>query len=357
MKNSIFKSFLAIILFLFVACSSTNRMTMGITMPAQVSIAADVAHIGIINRSVASEKNKTLDKIDKILSLEGLNLDKEGAENTLLGLQYELDRGNRFKTIKIIDGQEDIKKGLGVFPAALSWEIVEELCKKNKVDILFSLEFYDTDTAVDYEMTKVKLPYNLGILAEVPGHRIELNTIIKNGWRVYDPASRTIVDEYISNDQVLSKGEGLNPIKALEAIIGRKEAVLSRSTMLGTTYALFIEPEHIRIARDYFVRGSDNFVVAKRRAQAGNWQGAADLWKQDLNHPKRKIAGRACYNMAIINEINGDLEGAIDWASKSYSDYGTRNALPYINILRNRVIEKQVLENQLSKLNFNELGL
>lgn len=349
MKNFGVRLLLVMILFSFMACSSTNRLTMGITQPAQVSIPSDVAHIGIINRSIASEKNSALDKIDKILSLEGLNLDKEGAQKAISGLRYELDRGNRFETVKVIEGQKNFEKGLGVFPAALSWEIVDQICKENGVDVLFSLEFYDTDTAADYEMTMVRVPNNLGIVAEVPGHRIKLNTVIKNGWRVYDPADRTIVDEYISNDQVFSKGEGINPIKALEAIIGRKEAVLDISSHLGTNYALYTKPERIRIARDYFVKGSSNFKIAKRRALTGNWDGAAELWNSELNNPKLKVAGRAYYNMAISNEINGNLNQAIEFASKAYTDYGNKEGLRYVNILKRRVVNQQELNRQLAK--------
>ena len=349
MKNLVFKSLLTFASISIIACSSTNRLTMGVTQPAQVSIPSDVASIGIINRSSASENNRILDKIDKILSLEGLNLDKEGAVNAISGLRYELERGNRFEVVKIIEGQKDFEKGLGVFPAALSWEIVDQICKENGVDVLFSLEFYDTDTAADYEMTTVRIPNDLGIVAEIPGHRIKLNTVIKNGWRVYDPADRTIVDQYVSNDQVFSKGEGINPVKALEAIVNRKEAVLSVSSDLGTNYALFTKPEHIRIARDYFVKGSNNFEIAKRRAQTGNWDGAAELWNSELNNPKSKIAGRAFYNMAISNEINGNLNKAIEFASKAYTDYGNKEALSYVNILKRRVVSQQELDRQLAK--------
>lgn len=349
MKSRIHILTLFTLSFLFMACSATNRMTMGVTQPAQVPIDADVLKIGIINRSVASEKNQTIDKIDKIISLEGLHLDKEGAENAILGLQQELERGNRFETIERLEGQAEFEKGLGVFPAALSWEIVEKICADNEVDILFSLEFYDTDTAVDYEMAMVNIPNNLGIKAAVPGHRIQLNTVLKNGWRVYDPAGRRIVDEYISNDHVVSVGEGINPVRALEAIIGRKEAVLQVSSNLGSTYGRFTKPERIRVARDYFVRGSTNFKVAKRRAQTGNWDSAAELWNAELDSPKRKVAGRAYYNMAISNEINGDLDKAIEFASRSYSDYGTREALRYVNMLKRRVIYQQELERQLAR--------
>jgi len=47
--------------------------------------------------------------------------------------------------------------------------------------------------------------------------------------------------------------------------------------------------------------------------------------------------------MAIIYEINGDLNSAIDWASKAYTDYKDRNALRYIRILENRVAKNQIL--------------
>ena len=349
MKNSSIFFLIISMSFLFVACSSTNRLTMGITLPAQIPLTSNVANIGIINRSEASEKNKVLDQIDKVLSLEGLNLDKEGADKVLTGLLYELERGNRFETVQIIDSPKDVQKGLGVFPAALSWEIVKRICEENGVDVLFSLEFYDTDTAADYQMTMVKIPNNLGIIAEVPGHRIKLNTIIKNGWRVYDPANRIIVDEFISNDKVFSMGEGINPVKALEAVVGRKEAVMNISSNLGTNYALFTKPERIRIARDYFVRGSDNFKIAKRRALTGNWDGAAELWSAELNNPKSKIAGRAFYNMAISNEINGNLDQAMEFASKAYTDYGTNQALRYVNMLKGRIVNQQELNRQLAK--------
>jgi hypothetical protein len=50
--------------------------------------------------------------------------------------------------------------------------------------------------------------------------------------------------------------------------------------------------------------------------------------------------------MAIISEINGDLNAAVEWASKAYADYRDRRALRYINILNNRMARLEVLELQ-----------
>lgn len=334
---------------LFASCSSTNSLTMGVVEPARVPIPPDVLRVGIINRSIPSEGNSTLDKIDKILTLEGLNLDKEGAEASVTGLKDELSRINRFEKIVIIDSIEVQRKGLGIFPAALSWDDIEQICEAHDVDILFSLELYDTNTSVDYLPTTVSLPNSFGIKADIPGHRVTLHTALKNGWRVYDPQSKLVLDEFMYNKEIVSVGEGINPMRAIEAVVGRKEAVMELSSGLGNLYALKIRPLRKRVTRNYFVRGTNNFEIGQRRAQAGDWNGAADLWEQELNNPDGKIAGRACYNMAIINEINGDLDKAMEFASKSYTDYNTRDALRYINILKYRLAEKRELNNQLSR--------
>ncbi len=322
---------------------------MGVVEPARIYLSDDITKVGIINRSIPSEKNKAIDKIDQILSLEGLNMDREGAGSAITGLSDELMRDSRFEVVEIIEDIEVQRKGLGIFPAALSWTDVENICREKGVDILFSLELYDTDSQASYESKMVVIPNSLGIKAEVPGHRVTINTLIKNGWRVYDPLNKRILDEYVSNDQIASIGEGINPVKAVEAVIGRKEAVIQVSNEIGATYGLNIKPLKRRVSRDYFVRGTDNFVVAKRRAQTGDWDGAAKLWEQELNNVKSKVAGRAYYNMAIINEINGNLEKAMDCASKSYSDYNNKEALYYVNLLKRRMAENRELDRQLSK--------
>ncbi len=353
MKN-LFQLFTLIALLLFLgACSATNRLTMGVTEPARIPLDSDITKIGIINRSIPSEGNKVVDEIDKILSLEGKNLDKEGAEAAIRGLADELTRGERFDKVEIITAIDSQRKGLGVFPAALPWDTVEQICKEYDVDILFSLEFYDTDTTADYELSMVTIPNNLGIDAKVPGHKVQLNTVIKNGWRIYDPVGSVLLDEYVSKNYLTSRGAGINPVKAIEAVIGRKEGVQEISSNLGNQYGLQTKPLRRRVARDYFVRGTDNFSIARRRAQTGDWNGAADLWEREINHPKMKVAGRAYYNMAIINEINGNLEKAIEWASKAYADYGNNLALGYVNILKRRVVDQRQLNNQLSSLNFD----
>ncbi|MCP4976556.1 MAG: hypothetical protein GY931_10380 [Maribacter sp.] len=334
---------------LFVGCSATNNLTMSAVEPAPITLSKNVTRIGIINRSLPSEGNKTADKIDKILSAEGLNLDKHGSEAAILALKDQLSRNEAIEEIVIIEDKAQLQKGLSVFPSTLTWNEIEILCEENKVDAIFSLAFYDTDTKVSYRATMMEIPNDLGVKVSVPAHELTLNTLIENGWRVYDPYNNRVADELTFSDHVVATGNGINPIKAYEAIVGRKEAILHQSKYMGMDYARRLLPYKHRVNRDYFVRGTDNFKIAQRRAQAGDWDGAAVLWHQETTNQDPKVAGRACFNMAISNEINGNLDEAMQWASKSYTDYNNNYALGYLNTLKYRARQKAVLNQQLSK--------
>jgi hypothetical protein len=348
MKNQNLLAICFGLVLLISSCSATNQLTMGALEPAPVHIPNDVSNIGIINRSLPSKGNRTLDQIDKILSAEGLELDKKGAEAAVTALKDELQQHDSFEEVKILS-DADVSKGLGVFPATLSWEKIGSLCQTHNVDAIFSLAFYDTDTKASYAMSTMQLPNSIGVDVPIPAHEVRLQTLVKNGWRIYYPKEKRIVDQFVFNEGLTSMGKGINPIKAVEAIANRNEGVVELSKNMGSAYALRLLPFRTRISRNYYVRGTDNFIIAKRRAQTGDWDGAAVLWEKEINNPNRKIAGRAHYNMAIINEINGNLREAMDWASKSYTDYRDRNALRYLNTLKYRFAQNEALEQQVSR--------
>ena len=53
--------------------------------------------------------------------------------------------------------------------------------------------------------------------------------------------------------------------------------------------------------------------------------------------------------MGIINEINGDLDAAVEWTSKSYTDYKNKLALRYLNVLKYRIERNRQLQQQLKE--------
>ncbi|WP_242202806.1 DUF6340 family protein [Aestuariivivens insulae] len=332
------------VVFVLVSCASTNRLTLSVTEPAPITIPKNITRIGILNRFNNAPKN-VINRIDEVFSAEGKNFDTDASNKVIEGLTDVLKQQNRFDIVTITDATL-ATDNTGTFPLALSWDTAETLCKTNNVDAIYVLSYFDTDSKISYSTKQAFTQNVLGVKIPVLEHHATANTLIKGGFKIYDPTNQLILDVFPFSKGVTTSGKGINPAKALEALKMRKDLVMDASRLIGEHYALGIEPYKIRVARDYFVKGTEQFEIAKRKAQTGNWDGAALHWERELTNSKSKIAGRACYNMAIINEINGNLDTAIEWASKAYSDYNNKEALRYLNILKYRVSQNQRLAQQ-----------
>jgi hypothetical protein len=331
-------------LLVLVSCK-TNELYINVLQPAPVTLSSEIKKIGIINRSIPTDETKLVDAIDKALSLEGEDLDEVGAQESIRGLADELSNNDRFTEVKVLDNLDFRASRIGILPPALKSGLVDSVCTVTGTDALFALERFDTDTRLDYSTPKGKIETPLGNIPVI-GLKVSMETIIKTGWRIYGMSNTGIVDEFSFAESLVFTGEGINPVAAIAALKGRKEAVREVSRNAGYSYALRILPFRLRVTRDYFVKGTDNFKLAKRKAQTGKWDEAGQLWESETGNPKMKIAGRACYNMAIINEINGFLDDALGWAQKAYEDYRIRFALRYIRILENRKYNDELLKIQ-----------
>ena len=341
MKNC----FYLLILAACYSCSSTNTMSLSVQQPAPVSLPANIKNVAIVHRSKAADENKALDNMHKALSLESTAMVEAGAKSSVSGLYDEIIKNNRFEQVKMLTELDLRSFGAGVFPSMLSWDTVERICRDNHTDVLFSLEFFDTDSKISYAAVPVTIQTGIVNVPAVE-QQVTMLTNVKTGWRIYDPSTHTILDEYMMAKDLRFTGRGINPAVAASALIGRKEAVKQVANDAGQNYAYRILPYWIRVSRYYYSGGNESFKIANRMAQTGNWDGAGKIWEAETKNPDPVLAGRGCYNMAIIREINGDLDGAIGWAQKAWENYQTRYALQYVNILRNRKTENAVLRNQ-----------
>jgi hypothetical protein len=340
------KTILLIMLILPVLAScKTNQLFLNVIEPAPVTVPSYVKIIGVINRSMPTEETKVFDALEKVFTLEGVDLDKDGASEAISGLSDELMGNKRFAEVKTLNDIDFRTSALEGFPTPLSWEIVSQICSETSTDALFSLEKFDTDTHVSYAANKVDIQTPIG---NIPGieHEADMQTQVKTGWRIYDPASKNILDEYVYEESIQSTGRGINPLVAAQALSGRKDAVRQVSNKAGQGYAFRLLPYKISVSRDYFVKGSNNFKTAKRKAQIGLWDEAGELWKKETGNSSSKIAGRAAYNMAIISEINGDVDAALVWAQKAWGDFNIKLARNYVNILQNRKNKNNLLREQ-----------
>ncbi len=330
------------------SCVSTNKVHISVLEPSPVHLPDYAKKTAIINRSETDPRNRVFDVADKVFSLESAELDKAGAAASIDGLQFTLRQNDRFTDVLPVQETFYRQSVSGVFPAPLGWTDIDNIAHHSGAELLFSLEVFDTESKINYATGSKTLNTPLGKVPMVE-HIATMVTRVRTGWRIYAPRERQLLDEYIMHHTLSFEGRGINPAAALAAMLERKEAVKNTGNRAGEAYGQRISPYYRRVSRDYYVRGSDALKTAKRRAQGGNWSGAADLWEQETGSTKAKTAGRACYNMAIINEINGNIDAAIGWAQKAYEDYNIRLALQYIKILENRKINNNILADQVKR--------
>jgi Family of unknown function (DUF6340) len=96
-----------------------------------VTISPEIKTVGIIDRSTPTDQTKSLDALDKWLSLEGADLDSIGTLEAIKGVTQELAVNDRFNEVKLLSGLKFKTTSLGGLPVPLTWEQVEDICRDN----------------------------------------------------------------------------------------------------------------------------------------------------------------------------------------------------------------------------------
>lgn len=333
---------------LVVSCGVTHQIPVSTLEPAKVDLANEIKRIGIINESLISEEAYESGELETYVSITDQQLAIAGTEAAIKGLSDELAKDPRFDTILVLDMASEERISMEAIGEAgqIPWQSMIRLCQQYEVDALFALAHYDTETQISLKKTKVEKKDLIRDKVLIKGHEITLETLIENGWRIYDPFNRIVLDQIVLNDHVVSKAKGEDPFHALQSIEDRRDSFLLKSKKNGIDFGLRLQPQKQIEYREYFAKGTDNMVTANELALSDKWKAASELWEKDMSHPNDKIRSRAYYNMAVANELHGDLESALNWAMQSYDIHSSKMAERYVEVLNHRISNNRLIEEQ-----------
>ena len=174
-----------------------------------------------------------------------------------------------------------------------------------------------------------------------------LTMSVESGWRIYDVKKKYIIDENKFTEIKDFTAWG-NSSEAAQLHLPSKRRVIQESGLFaGKQYGFRISPMWIKVRRTYYTGKSDDLKLAKSHVKTRDWDAAIDIWKDLVDNPDDKIARRAAYNMAIVSEIKGGLDTAIEWANKA-KKLGEKKADSYINTLQRRKLDEEKLKQQLN---------
>jgi hypothetical protein len=341
------QNLLFIVLFLAFTACKTTYVTVQVLKPAPITIPSKINNLVFVNRSLPAKSERFKNILEGAITGEAVLADRRGAEECIRGVMNQLSQSPRYKAVN--PSNVDLRgTGTREFPPLLEWKFVEDICKQNNADALITLETFDSNNAVKMGERQVE---------KKDGDRVvkytefiaTLDVQIETGWRIYFPAEKRIVDQNIYSDGRSWSSTNQAKKRAEEGLPFLDNAIAQAGYYAGEQYAYRISPMWISVSRYYYRKGSNDFESADRFGKTGDWDSAAKIWIKHVNDSDPKIAGNACYNMALAEELEGNLDQALDWARQSYTKYNNKKGRYYANILQQRIYDQSKLDEQMQK--------
>lgn len=346
-KNHFYHTFFLLLLGL-VSC--TRNTTLRVLQPAQLTLPEHITTVAIVDRSKPS--NGWSNFFEGLLTGEQIGQDRKSRQTAVQGLTNALTRTPRFQ-VKSTGIEMTGSKAGGRMPPALDWQEVEKICKDYGSNALVTIESFDSDnsrSARPYTETKKD---KTGKKYTVTSYTSQQRTSVRIGWRLYDPKTKIIVDEYVTDDYLERTGRGSTERAALNNLPSQLDVTRDVAFNVGIEYGARIAPIYVNVSRAYYSKAKgykSQMKTAARHLADRDIEKATELWKRVMaqaGSSNKKAAGRAAYNMAVASEINGNLDLALEWAQKSWTEFGNKKAREYINIIKQRQNDVRKVNSQM----------
>lgn len=312
---------IAVLLIALTGCSKYALVSFNYPLPPQTGMPENIKTIALANRSLVKKEDKAGKIIESVLSGEIEVSDRKASDMCLTGVS---DRLNGYDKFNCVTASEHLLIGSGTreIPAPLDWDKVSEICDDSDADALLVLEMFDSNSDM-FALPKILVP------RPQPGDERTYN--VKMYWRLYDPYRKRIIDQYECTRQLTFVSDGSTLTVPPKALHG---AAYSG----GEEYIERFLPGYFIVDRLVYKKGKGvdkhTFETAYRHVETDDWEGAADTWEEIIKREDYENTGRAYLNLAVYFEQTGNIDEAIRYARKAYTEYGIKHARDYEIALR-----------------------
>ncbi|VBB43321.1 conserved hypothetical protein [uncultured Paludibacter sp.] len=326
--------------------SCTSKMyftTLDVLKPAEVTFPLDINNVVIVNNSVPQPSNTghlttTLygNKTNETLQFDS------AAIFITAGLRDALNTKSFFNGVELSLSNQNTTNNYN-YINKLSMERVKTLCKMYNVDAVVSLN-------------KVQLTDNISeFYTEEGSFYNELDVKVKTDWTMYYPDKKNTNIQFV--DSFLWTSDNYDRMKARDELPKRYNALVDATILTGSNIADRMIPRWEKEDRYFFCPKDKLMLQAMDSVPLRKWDKAIELWKTAAEtSTKNKIKYQAYNNIAIANEIIGNMDEAVNYAKKALDTYsmipyssdkdGYQLITYYQNIV-NRREEMKLLKKQL----------
>lgn len=304
------------------ACTSTFSTT--VMHPGEIAIPRDMDSIIIIDRTKSVKKGTKVGKVvEGIFTGEPIGGDVYGVDKTMIYLLQVLHKNER---VTLVHG-EPIEvlniNGTLEYEIPIRSEVIDSFAKKYGADGVISLEFFDSDKTYVGN-----------------GQPNNTASFVRTYWRLYFPNDHSIIDE-------MSLSTYGNSNYQYSGIIPQGYSSITKAgTEAADRYIKRILPSLYFESRMYYTKGCEELKISSQFIKSASWDKAKFVLEDGLNTEySNKILGRLAYNLSVVCEQLEEFDKALDWAYKS-AETGNSNAPKLIQIIRTRINEKSLLDEQ-----------
>jgi hypothetical protein len=158
-----------------------------------------------------------------------------------------------------------------------------------------------------------------------------------SNWKLYQPLEKLYMAKFEVQDTIFWDGYGVTLQETYEKLPLVKDALIGGAIENGQNLAAYISPGWKSDVRTYFVTGNDDADKAIALLKKNDWKEAETIWMRHANAGSGSFRSKIEYNLALAAEMNGNLEDALSWATKSSKSNYSKSAENYIRVLNKRL--------------------
>ncbi len=214
---------------------------------------------------------------------------------------------------------------------------LKEIADSTEADILISLDFFSSIDAIYSSKTSASE-----------------SVLTQAYWNFFNLNEQKYYYSHNKIDTIYWSEQGDLPEDILNILPPPRDAVLNSADIAGTQFAYFLIPHWIKVERMYYGSGHVELQKTEDLINKGDWMEAAKIWKANSTNPNKNIAAKCKFNMALVCEMEGNLNAALEWVVDSYHTLGKKNqqhldnCMKYINILSYRKQDIRRIEHQIN---------
>ncbi len=340
-------SYKTIILFLtgiaLISCKSNfATLTIENARPSIGELSSDVQSITLMNRSMNGQfDNYQEDSLQlyfyrKGFQLSKIVLDSTAADTTIRALAALLFESGRYDVV--VPLERNLKRDLSyeLLPDTLNPDQVIELCTAYQTDALMVLEKFSTKIMTDFSSEQYlnsTTGYNYTYYAALD---LKYDAL----FRIYKPGKKTLVKEIEQIDTISWESSDYTQVGLFSKLPTVKQALITAGIKVALDVDSRLSPNWKKEKRGYFLFQKKN-DRGQQLMNENNIDEAAKYWASLAESKNKKIRSKAEYNLALISELNGDIDKAIEWGLKSFYSYYRFQTETYLKKLE---VRKETLQ-------------